>query len=159
MYLYSNINIIENTQSFFIPKEMHDKIYKIPPHMKFSIGPIIFKPNRSGIIRGTLFLKNNLTLLYPLKLEGEGGGGIIHFIDYYRDINKKRCKIFNEKNLVIEIDEEIYETEIKNSGNKFNRTISLMNVGNLPLIIKNITIDNTNECRSNNLRILHPRQI
>ena len=159
MYLYSNINIIENTQSFFIPKEMHDKIYKIPPHMKFSIGPIIFKPNRSGIIRGTLFLKNNLTLLYPLKLEGEGGGGIIHFIDYYRDINKKRCKIFNEKNLVIEIDEEIYETEIKNSGNKFNRTISLMNVGNLPLIIKNITIDNTNECRSNNLRILQCKEI
>ena len=159
MFLYSNINIIENTQSFFIPKNIQNKIYEIPPHKTFSIGPIIFKPNKSGTIRAALFLKNNLTILYPLKLEGEGGGGIIRFFDYYRGINKKRCKIYNERNLLIEIDEEIYENEIKNSGNKFNRTITLMNVGNLPLVIKNISIDNTKECRSDNIRIIQCREI
>ena len=159
MFIYSNINIVENTQSFFIPKNIQNKIYQIPPHKTFSIGPIIFKPNKTGIIRGTLFLKNNLTILYPLKLEGEGGGGIIRFFDYYRGINKKRCKIYNERNLLIEIDEEIYETEIKNSGNKFNRTISLMNVGNLPLVIKNVTLDNSNDCVSDNLRIIQCKEI
>ena len=159
MFIYSNINIVENTQSFFIPKNIQNKIYQIPPHKTFSIGPIIFKPNKTGIIRGTLFLKNNLTILYPLKLEGEGGGGIIRFFDYYRGINKKRCKIYNERNLLIEIDEEIYETEIKNSGNKFNRTFSLMNVGNLPLVIKNVTLDNSNECISDNLRIIQCKEI
>ena len=97
MLIYSNINIVENTQSFFIPSHIQNKIYQIPPHKTFSIGPIIFKPNKSGIIRNTLFLKNNLTLLYPLKLEGEGGGGVIRFIDYYRGINRKKCKIYNEK--------------------------------------------------------------
>ena len=157
--LYSNINIIENTQSFFIPKNIQNKIYQIPPHKTFSIGPIIFKPNKSGTIRGTLFLKNNLTLLYPLKLEGEGGGGIIRFFDYYRGINKKKCKIYNEKNLVIEIDEEIYNNEIKNNKDKFNRTITLMNVGNLPLVIKNVTIDNAKECKSNNLKIFQCKEI
>ena len=159
MFVYSNINIVENTQSFFIPKEIKEKIYQIPPHKTFSIGPIIFKPNKSGIIRGTLFLKNNLTLLYPLKLEGEGGGGILRFIDYYRGVNKKKCKIYDEKNLVIEIDEGIYESEIKNNGDKFNRTITLMNVGNLPMIIKNISIDNTNECFSDNLKVIQCKEI
>ena len=159
MLIYSNINIVENTQSFFIPSHIQNKIYQIPPHKTFSIGPIIFKPNKSGIIRNTLFLKNNLTLLYPLKLEGEGGGGDIRFIDYYRGINRKKCKIYNEKNLVIEIDESIYDNELKNSGDKFNRTVTLMNVGNLPLIIKNITIDNNQECQTNNLRIYQCKEI
>ena len=159
MLIYSNINIVENTQSYFIPNNIQNKIYQVPPHKTFSIGPIIFKPNKSGIIRSTLFLKNNLTLLYPLKLEGEGGGGVIRFIDYYRGANRKKCKIYNEKNLVIEIDENIYDTELKNSEDKFNRTITLMNVGNLPLLIKNITIDNSKECKTNNLRIIQCKEI
>ena len=159
MFLYSNINIVENPQSFFIPKDIRNNIYQIPPHQTFSIGPIIFKPNKSGIIRSTLFLKNNLTVLYPLKLEGEGGGGIIRFFDYYRGINKKKCRIYNEKNLLIDIDEEIYNTELKNNGDKINRTVTLMNVGNLPLVIKNITIDNGNECKSNNIRIIQCKEI
>ena len=159
MVIYSNINIVETSQSFFIPNDIQNKIYQIPPHKTFSIGPIIFKPNKSGIIRNTLFLKNNLTLLYPLKLEGEGGGGVIHFIDYYRGLNRKKCKIYNEKNLVIEIDENIYDNELKNSGDKFNRTITLMNVGNLPLVIKNISIDNNKEYKSNNIRIIQTNEI
>ena len=160
MFLYSNINVVENTQSFFLPKNIQNKIYTIPPHKTFSIGPIIFKPNKTGKIRGTLFLKNNLTVLYPLKLEGEGGGGIIRFFDYYRGINYKKCKIYNEKTLLIEIDEEIYESEIKhNKGNKLNRTVTLMNVGNLPLTIKNISIDNSKKCQTSNLKIFQCREI
>ena len=162
---YSNINIIEPSQSFFIPNNIQDKVYQVPPHKKFSIGPIIFKPNKTGEIRGTLFLKNNLTILYPLKLRGEGGAGRIRFLDYYIGMSKKKCRLYEEKNLIIEIDENIYEKEIKGI-NKFNRTISLMNDGNLPIYIKNLTIDNSNKCEFNNMKIiqckdfsLNPREI
>jgi hypothetical protein len=78
--VYSNINIIENIQSFFIPNDIQERVYQVPPHKKFSIGPIIFKPNKKGNINATLFLKNNLTILFPLKLKGEGGSGNIKFL-------------------------------------------------------------------------------
>ena len=158
MSFYSNINIVENTQSFFIPNNTQEKVYQVPPHKKFSIGPVIFKPNKTGSIKATLFLKNNLTILYPLKLKGEGGGGNIQFIDYYKGNNKKKCRLYNEKNFIIEIDENIYEKELKNYE-KLNRTITLMNNGNLPLIIKNMSIDNSNECQINNMRIIQCKEI
>ena len=158
MSFYSNINIVELTQSFFIPNNIKEKVYQVPPHKKFSIGPIIFKPNKTGKIQATLFLKNNLTILYPLKLKGEGGGGNIKFIDYYLGMSKKKCKLYNDKNFVIEIDENIYEKEIKGIE-KLNRTITLMNNGNLPLIIKNMSIDNTNECQVNYMRIIQCKEI
>ena len=157
MSLYSNINIIEHTQSFFIPSDIQEKIFQVPPHKKFTIGPIIFKPNKTGLIKGTLFLKNNLTILYPLKLIGNGGGGVIKFVDYYRGISKKKSKLYNEKSFVIEIDENIYEKEIK-GVDKFNRTITLMNYGNLPMTINNMSIDNSNECQINNMRIIQCKE-
>ena len=155
--LYSNINIIEHTQSFFIPKDIQDKVYQVPPHKKFKIGPIIFKPNRTGTIKGTLFLKNNLTILYPIKLRGEGGGGIIRFVDYYRGMKKKKCKYHDDKSLIIEIDEYIYENEIKGED-KLERTITLMNFGNLPMTIKNMSIDNSNSCQISNMRIVQCKE-
>ena len=157
MSLFSNINIIEHSQSFFIPNNIQDKVYQVPPHKKFVIGPVIFKPNRTGTIKGTLFLKNNLTVLYPLKLKGEGGGGRITFVDYYRGMSKKKCRLYNDKNFIIEIDEYIYEKEIKGID-KFNRTITIMNTGNLPMIIKNMSIDNSNSCQTNNMRIVQCKE-
>ena len=153
MSLFSNINIIEHTQSFFIPNNIQEKVYQVPPHKKFVLGPIIFKPNRTGAIKGTLFLKNNLTILYPLKLKGEGGGGRISFVDYYRGMSKKKCRLYNDKNYIVEIDEYIYEKEIKGID-KFNRTITIMNSGNLPMTIKNMSIDNSNSCQTNSMRIV-----
>jgi hypothetical protein len=91
-------------------------------------------------------------------LKGEGGGGNIKFIDYYLGMSKKKCKLYNDKNFVIEIDENIYEKEIKGIE-KLNRTITLMNNGNLPLIIKNMSIDNTNECQVNYMRIIQCKEI
>ena len=157
MSLFSNINIIEHTQSFFIPNNIQEKVYQVPPHKKFVLGPIIFKPNRTGTIKGTLFLKNNLTILYPLKLKGEGGGGRITFVDYYRGMSKKKCRLYNDKNFIVEIDEYIYEKEIKGID-KFNRTITIMNSGNLPMIIKNMSIDNSNSCYTNSMRIVQCKE-
>ena len=155
--LYSNINIIEHTQSYFIPNNIQEKVFQVPPHNKFSIGPIIFKPNKTGKIQSTLFLKNNLTILYPVKLTGEGGGGNIKFINYYIGMSKKKCYLKDEKNFIIEIDENIYEKEIKGT-NKLNRIIIIMNVGNLPITIKNMTIDNSNEGKVNDMRILQCKE-
>ena len=157
MSVYSNINIIENTQSFFIPSDIQEKVYQVPPHKKFSIGPIIFKPNKKGNIRGTLFLKNNLTILYPLKLKGEGGSGNIKFLDNYIGMKEKKCKLHDENTLIIKIDENIYQKEIKGSD-KLNCTITLMNNGNLPMTVKNITIDNNNECQTSNMRIVQCKE-
>ena len=157
MSLFSNINIIEHTQSFFIPNNIQEKVYQVPPHKKFVLGPIIFKPNRTGMIKSTLFLKNNLTILYPLKLKGQGGGGSISFVDYYRGMSKKKCRLYDDKNFIVEIDEYIYEKEIKGKD-KFNRTIAIMNSGNLPMTIKNMSIDNSNSCQTNGMRIVQCKE-
>ena len=157
MSIYSNINIIHHTQSFFIHKDIQEKVYQVPPHKKFSIGPVIFKPNTSGTIKATLFLKNNLTILYPIKLKGEGGGGNIKFVDYYVGSAKKKCKLFNEKTFIIEIDENVYENEIKGTE-KLVRSITVMNTGNLPITVKNMTIDNNKECFTNNMRIIQCKE-
>ena len=157
MSIYSNINIIEHSQSFFIDKDIRERVYQVPPHKKFSIGPIIFKPNTSGTIKGVLFLKNNLTILYPIKLKGEGGGGNIKFVDYYVGGAKKKCKLFNEKTLIIEIDENIYEKEIKGKE-KLVRSITVMNTGNLPINIKNMTIDNAHLCHTDSMRIIQCKE-
>ena len=155
--IYSDIKIVEKSQSFFIPTNIQEKVYQVPPHKKFSIGPIIFKPSKKGNINATLFLKNNLTILYPLKLKGEGGSGNIKFIDSYQGKKDKKCKLHKDNNFIIEIDENIYENEIKDIE-KLNRTITIMNVGNLPMTIKNITIDNSNECQTNHMRILQCKE-
>ena len=152
MSINSNIKIIENTQSFFIPMNIQDNIYQIPPHKKVALGPIIFKPNTSGPIKATLFVKNNLTILYPIKLSGSGGSGIIKFINYYTGLDKKKNKLLDENNFIVEIDEDIYENEIKGKG-KLIRTIKIMNGGNIKMIIRNITIDNTNKCQTDNLKV------
>ena len=155
--IHSNINIVEQSQSFFIPTNIQEKVYQVPPHKKFSIGPIVFKPNKEGNINGTLFLKNNLTILYPLKLKGEGGSGNIKFIDSCQGQKDKKCQLYQENNFIIEIDENIYEKEIKDAE-KLNRTITIMNNGNLPLTVKNITIDNSNECQTSHMRIVQCKE-
>ena len=146
-----NLQIKENKQSFFLHENLSKNIYRIQPHQKFTIGPIIFKPNNKAKISNVLFLKNNLTILYPIKIKGEGGSGQITFINYYKDTKNKKTEIFNT-NFNIEINRDIYENQMKYQNN-LTRTITINNSGNLPLIIKNVTIDN-NECQANDLKIL-----
>ena len=147
-----NIQIEENKQSFYFPENLSKNLYRIQPHQKFTIGPIIFKPNKTGKASNVLFLKNNLTILYPIKLKGEGGSGQITFINYYKDTKSKKTEIFNITNFIIEINRDIYENQMKYQNN-LARTITINNSGNLPLIIKNVTIDN-NECQTDDLKIM-----
>ena len=151
-----NIQIQENKQSFYLQENISKNIYKIQPHQKFTIGPIIFKPNNTGKVSNVLFLKNNLTILYPIKLKGEGGSGHISFINYYENIQSKKIDIFNNTNFIIEINRDTYDENMQYKNN-LTRTITLKNTGNLPLIIKNVTIDN-NECQTDDLKISHCKE-
>ena len=136
-----NIQFQENKQSFYLPENLSNNVYRIQPHQKFTIGPIIFKPNNIGSVTNVLFLKNNLTILYPIKLKGEGGNGQIEF---------------NNTNTIIEINRDVYVNQMKYQNN-LTRAITIRNSGNLPLIIKNVTIDN-NECQTDDLKILECKE-
>ena len=149
--MYSELNIEKSSQSFFINSSISEKVYEIQPHSNFSIGPIIFKPNETGQISSTLFIKNNLSILYPIKLKGSGGSGHPLFINYYRGAKVKKTNIYNLTNFVIEIDEVVYKTELNNSE-YLTRSISLSNSGKLPMKILNISIDNKG-CETNFMKI------
>ena len=148
---YPEIQIQENKQSFYLQENLYKTLYRIQPHQKFKIGPIIFKPNNTEKVSNILFLRNNLTILYPIKLKGEGGSGKITFINYNENTQSKKSDILNNNNFIIEINRDNYD-EKKKYKNNLTRSITLNNTGNLPLIIKNITIDN-NECQTDDLKI------
>ena len=148
-----NFEIKESKQSFYLQENISQNIYHIPPHQNFTIGPIIFKPNNKGKVVNTLLLKNNLTILYPVKIRGEGGNGEITFLNYVEDSKFKRTDIFNNTNFIIEINRDIYENKMKYRNN-LTRTLIINNSGNLPLIIKSITIDG-NECQTDDFKIIH----
>ena len=148
---YPEIQIQENKQSFYLQENLYKTLYRIQPHQKFKIGPIIFKPNNAEKVSNILFLRNNLTILYPIKLKGEGGSGKITFINYNENTQSKKSDILNNNNFIIEINRDNYD-EKKKYKNNLTKSITLNNTGNLPLIIKNITIDN-NECQTDDLKI------
>ena len=151
-----NIQLQEIKQSFYLQENLSKNLYRIQPHQKIIIGPIIFKPNNTGKVSNILFLKNNLTILYPIKLKGEGGSGQITFINYYKNMKSKKTDIFNNTNFIIEINSDIYANKMKYK-NKLTRAITINNSGNLPLIIKNVTIDN-NECQTDDFKILQCKE-
>jgi hypothetical protein len=111
--LNTEIEIKENNQPFYLPNSVFNQVYQISPHQKSTLGPILFKPNQSGNITSTLFLKNNLTILYPLKLIGVGGGGEPSFFSNYEKNQLSNSHIFNKTNYMIVVDENSYNTEIK----------------------------------------------
>ena len=155
---YQNNQLKENKnmQSFYLHENISKNIYHIEPHQKFTIGPIIFNPNNTGKVSNVLLLKNNLTILYPIKLRGEGGSGQLTFRNYYKDMKNKKTDIFNNTNFIIEINRDIYVNKMKYQNN-LTRIITISNSGNLPLIIKNITIDN-NACQTDDLKVMQCKE-
>ena len=143
-------------QSFYLQENISQIIYRIQPHQNFTIGPIIFKPFSKGKVTNTLFLKNNLTILYPIKLKGEGGSGQIIFLNYLEDSKYKKLEAFNNSNYVVQINRDTYENIMKFKNN-LTKSITINNIGNLPLIIKSITVDG-NECQTNDLKITQCRE-
>ena len=150
--LNNEIEIKENDQPFYLPSTVFNQVYQIYPHQKSTLGPILFRPNQSGNITGTLFLKNNLTILYPLTLYGVGGSGEPSFFSNYEKNQLSNSHIFNKTNYIIEVDEHAYNTELKKKE-KITRTITVKNTGNLLMNVKNISIDGFG-CQTDDMKIL-----
>ena len=140
-----------SNQDFYIPKSVSSQVFTVKPHQKFRIGPVIYHPKKFSFSSVTLFIKNNLTVLYPIKLSGDGGSGIARFLNT-RSISNKGMKLLDNSKLIIEIDKEIFLSEMTHSNN-ITRTITLSNVGNLSLKINNISIENTG-CEGYGIKIL-----
>jgi hypothetical protein len=150
--LNTEIEIEEDNQPFFLPESVYSQVYQISPHQKSTLGPILFKPMKSGNITSTLFLKNNLTILYPLTLKGIGGGGQPSFFPNYQKDQLANSHIFNKTNYIIQVDEHAYNTELKEKE-KITRTITVKNTGNLLMNVKNISIDEYG-CETDDMRVL-----
>ena len=152
-----NFQIHQAKQSFYLQENISQNVYRIQPHQNFTIGPIIFKPNHKGKVTTTLFLKNNLTILYPIKLKGEGGSGHLTFLNYIGEAKDKKSEIFNNNtNFIIDINRDTYENKMKFINN-LTKTVTIYNNGNLPLIIKSLTVDG-NECQTDDLKIVQCRE-
>ena len=148
----TEVEIKETNQPFYLSNSVYNQIYQISPHEKSTLGPILFRPNQSGNITGTLFLKNNLTILYPVKLIGVGGGGEASFFSNYEKNQLSNSHIINKTNYIIEVDELAYNTELKQKE-KITRTITVKNTGNLLMNVKNISIDGFG-CETDEMKIL-----
>ena len=54
----------------------------VPPHSRLVLGQAFFLPKAIGEVTATIYLKNNLTILEPVVLRGEGGYGSFKFVDH-----------------------------------------------------------------------------
>ena len=155
-YLHVSINPEikkqEEGQNFYLSDQVYNKIFTIQPHQKGKLGPVTFKPYKSGNVSETIFLKNNLTFLHPIRLLGIGGGAEPSFIPNYNKNPLANSHVFNNTNFLIEIDEQAFNSELKPKG-KITKTITIKNIGNLEMKVKNITIDG-NQCETNDLKVL-----
>ena len=165
-YLYNKIKTLLNkskkkklteyqkiiNQSFFLDESVSHRLFTLSPGKKYRIGPIKYHPFDCSKSSITLFIKNNLTILYPIKIKGQGGSGNAHFINYNKNSRNKKMKLINNSKLIIDIDKDVFENEMINKDN-ITRTITLSNNGTLPLIIKNISIENSG-CEGYGIKIL-----
>ena len=67
--------------------------FLIAPHTFLTFGPVKYQPTSLGEHQAMIFVKNNLTVLYPIKLRGISGSGIIEFILEKNRYIKKQISI------------------------------------------------------------------
>jgi len=68
-------------EDFRFPVKYSQSPLIIAPLTYLTVGPITYSPTTVGEHNGLIFIKNNLTILYPIKLKGESGIGTIEFIE------------------------------------------------------------------------------
>lgn len=143
-------------QEFYLPKIVSSQLHNLKPHQKLRIGPIIFNPSSLSNNAATLFIKNNLTMLYPIKLKGNGGSGRLNFSifdDVYDQVTNttiKREIPIKDNKLLFKIDS--LEILNPNFNEVITKTLVLKNTGNLPVKIANISIDNSS-CEANGIKL------
>lgn len=104
------------------PYWIHNNFSQAPiilaPGASLRVYPIIFSPKTSGLHHGALLIKNNLTIISPVKLNGKSGSGIIEFT---QEINP----ITQAKDSIQVLPVEINKLVSKSSGGEPNHYIKI----------------------------------
>eukprot|EP00656_Telonema_subtile_P051304 TRINITY_DN6866_c0_g1_i4.p1 TRINITY_DN6866_c0_g1~~TRINITY_DN6866_c0_g1_i4.p1 ORF type:complete len:1313 (+),score=349.16 TRINITY_DN6866_c0_g1_i4:205-4143(+) len=114
----------------------------IPPHSKSKLGPIFFKPSSLTSVNATLFVKNNLTILDPIIMHGEGGSGFFHFKDGLNLLDTLKIEL-NESDFRVHLDKHkaAQGTNTQPSPVFFQRSFRATNNGNLPIEVLGIEVN------------------
>ena len=123
-----------NIENFFFTRKFSDNNFIIEPFSYLNVGPIVYSPKTVGEHYEMIFIKNNLTVLYPIKLRGESGVGTLEFIEETNPllkfnrlitvICKEHAKLRNPSQST-ELDLRLTKAEIIIESNKtnYNETI------------------------------------
>ena len=128
-----------NEQDLYLSSDKSSEwnnIYYIQPNSSITLGPLIYNPNNFSNINTVLLIKNNLTLITPIKLYGNAGSGIPKF---YTPSNESIQDEF-----VIKIDTLV---------DVITKDILITNIGNFPLTFDSISFSN-NKCIKDSFRIV-----
>ncbi|XP_057851339.2 uncharacterized protein LOC131061589 [Cryptomeria japonica] len=75
----------QNTEVFFLPDNGITEAY-VQPHGSASFGPIFFQPSKRCVWTSSVFIKNNLSGVDWLHLQGAGGSGALMFLEDFEPI-------------------------------------------------------------------------
>jgi hypothetical protein len=144
---------------FSVPNYKLNKIFKIQPHSKVKIGPIVYKPSKTlKRLETLLYIKNNLTIFESIRLYGASGKKSIKIID------QSSKKVFTNHIIYWNIThKEIGYWDFKTKKflpNRdslgfisFNKKLVIQNNGNLPILIKKTKLFGYDGCNVNGVII------
>lgn len=128
-------------QEIFISQNQTETIQ---PHQTITLGPILYYPFKVGNSNMTLFLKNNLTFIVPIQIQGSSGTGLAQFLS--TDIEPREIV----DNYHILITKAIFDEYPKG---EILKDILLVNKGDLPLNYTQLSLNN-DQCEGNGIILL-----
>eukprot|EP01129_Flabellula_baltica_P005301 TRINITY_DN1910_c0_g2_i1.p1 TRINITY_DN1910_c0_g2~~TRINITY_DN1910_c0_g2_i1.p1 ORF type:complete len:1306 (-),score=302.23 TRINITY_DN1910_c0_g2_i1:18-3935(-) len=143
--------MLSNDNPFFLPPDIKRE-FVLPPNSQSNLGPIFFSPNTTEAVSDLLFIKNNITVLESVVMNGQGGSSTLTLKK--RGISIDSDQAFVEIVLVNEgeIDMDVTEVWINNQkcssgGFKVSPCSSFTIPGSSTktlTLISNMTISNSN---------------
>ena len=79
-------------QQFYLHPDWIGREFIIGPKSSHNESSVIYVPNSLEEHNMTLFIKNNLTILYPVYLKGRGSSGYLQFVQEYNPISISKPK-------------------------------------------------------------------
>ena len=110
--------------------------WTIPPQSSERVGPVEFNPTELTTSNATLYLRNNITILYPIQLTGTGGTGLFR----WRNTTHILSKLYFDTS-----EEDWIDCGIRRSASAgVHRSFYVTNSGNLAINVTSISTQN--EC-------------
>jgi hypothetical protein len=162
-------------EEFTFPMKYSQNSLMIAPLSYLTVGPITYSPTTVGEHNGLIFIKNNLTILYPIRLKGESGVGTLEFIKETNNLLKfnRVISAISKEHALLKSGVQSTEVEFRltqgdllvekvNHNNTWpnflrrfakyenypyrvrkthGRIFTIKNVGNIPLIVNKISIE------------------